>query len=175
MSPDPEQAELSLLRRIREMLPPAPPGEVWIGDDAAVLPPPHGELLLAIDSVGEGVHVDLGLVGASDVGWRAVSTNLSDIAAMGGWPWRVVASVAAPPGTDVEALCSGMAEATARYGCPLVGGDLVTSATLVVSVAITGTTEGEPPVLRSGARAGDAVFVTGPLGGSAAGLRVLRS
>jgi thiamine-monophosphate kinase len=165
--------ELSLLRRVGEMLPRAPEGEEWVGDDAAVLRPPEGDLLLCIDGVVQGVHFDLGLVAVRGVGWRAMVASLSDVAAMAGRPWRAVASVVAPAGTDVEDLLSGVAEAADRYRCPLVGGDLSTGQALTVSIAVTGSSK--KPVLRSGARPGDSVYVTGPLGGSAAGLRLLRS
>ncbi len=169
-----EQGERRLIERIRKVLPDAPPGETWIGDDAAVIERPRGHLLLATDAVVAGVHADLEVVGLDDMGWRAISSNVSDIAAMGGRPWRAVVSLAVPRHTSVELLYSGLAAAAARYECPLVGGDLVSSETLVVSVALTGTTDGEDPLLRSGARPGDALFVTGPLGSSAAGLRLLR-
>jgi len=76
-----------------------------------------------------------------------------------------------PPGRgeDIERLYDGLADASAAYACPVVGGDLTSGATFVVTVAITGTVDGDP-VLRSGARPGDLVFVTGPLGGAVADL-----
>jgi thiamine-monophosphate kinase len=81
-------------------------------------------------------------------------------------------TVTVPPGCGphLDQLYDGLVEASAAYGCPIVGGDLTSGPVLVVTVAITGTVDGEP-VLRSGARPGDTVFVTGPLGGAAADLR----
>lgn len=166
--------ELAAIGRIRSVLPGPPPGETWIGDDAAVLRAPRGGwLLLAADAVVGGVHADLGLTGLDDLGWKAVAASVSDIAAMGGEPGHAVVTVAAPPGTDLGLLYEGIAAAARRFACPVVGGDLSESSALVVSVAVTGTVDGAP-VLRSGARPGDLIWVTGPLGASAAGLRHLR-
>jgi len=153
-----------------------PEGEVWIGDDAAVVAPPTSPLLLAADAALEHVHADLRLVGLSDLGWKALTATVSDIGAMGGRPCHALVTFCVPPGTDLDLLADGVAEAAGRWRCPVVGGDVTSSAQVVVSVAATGTLEGsEPPVLRSGASAGDLLFVTGPLGASAAGLRVLRA
>ncbi|MGH9115803.1 MAG: thiamine-phosphate kinase [Acidimicrobiales bacterium] len=166
--------ELAAIAAIRAMLPGPPPGEVWIGDDAAVLPAPCGPLLLATDSVAAGVHADLTLTGLDDLGWKALSAAVSDVAAMGGEPRHAVVSVAGPPGTDLLLLYQGIRAASAELGCPVVGGDLANAGTLVVTVAVTGTCDG-PPVLRSGARPGDGIWSTGPLGAAAAGLRCYRA
>lgn len=152
------------------------PGETWIGDDAAVLEvPDQGRMLLTADLVVAGVHGDLSLMSVADLGWRAMVASLSDIAAMGGTPRHAVVCVAAPPESDLDELYSGIAAASSEFGCPVVGGDLSGADQLVVSLAMTGVVpEGAEPVLRSGARPGDRLFVTGPLGASAAGLRLLR-
>lgn len=165
--------EFAAIARLAAGLPAPPAGETWIGDDAAVVAAPEGWLLLAVDSVVAGVHADLSLTGIEDLGWKAVASNLSDVAAMGGRPGQALVSVAGPRGTDLDGLYRGIGEAAATYGCPVVGGDLVTSPALVVTVAVTGSVKGQP-VLRSGARPGDGIWVTGPLGGSAAGLEMLR-
>ena len=166
--------EFAAIARFERLFGPSPPGEVGIGDDAAVVVPPAGPLLLAADTIVEGVHFDLGLVGLDDVGWKAVVVNVSDLAAMGGLPLHALVTVAGPSSTDLDTLYRGIAEATEEYGCRVVGGDLSNAPTLVITVALTGTVEGEP-VLRSGARAGDDIYVTGPLGASAAALRALRA
>jgi len=147
---------------------------VFSGDDAAVLDQPAGRTLFAIDLVVEGVHVDLSLGSFADAGWKAIAVNVSDIAAMGGRPLYAVAGISAPPGTDLDELSDGMIEACAAYGTALVGGDLTVGEKLVIAVAITGTCEQREPVLRSGARPGDEIWVTGPLGASEAGLGILR-
>jgi thiamine-monophosphate kinase len=169
------KGELEAIERIAAHLPAAPRGQTWIGDDAAVLPAPTGSLLFAIDTVVAGVHADLSLVGVDDLGWKALAVNVSDLAAMGGRPLHAVTAVAGPPGLDLDRLYDGLAQAASEYQCPVVGGDLANASDLVVSVAILGTTDGHAPVLRSGARPGHHVFVTGPLGASAAGLRALRA
>jgi len=140
-----------------------------IGDDAAVVAAPAGPLLLAADAVVAGVHADLDAVGLDDLGWRAVVANVSDIAAMGGRPRHLLVSVAAPPETELDLLFDGIDEAAREYGCEVVGGDLTNAPSLIVAVSVTGTVpDGGAPVLRSGARAGDDIYLTGPLGGAAA-------
>jgi thiamine-monophosphate kinase len=156
----------------------SPVDEVWIGDDAAVVCPPSGrQLLLATDLVVAGVHVDLAFCGLDDVGYKSVMVAVSDMAAMGARPDQLLVSVAAPAGTDVDLLAKGVAEAAEEVRCVVVGGDLSASPVLMVSVAVAGSLHGpaQPgPILRSGARPGDEILVTGPLGASAAGLRWLR-
>lgn len=134
-----------------------------VGDDAAVI----GSLLLASDAVVEGVDftpdTDRFLVG-----YHSVRVNVSDIAAMGGRPRHLLLTICAPTGADVESIISGAAEAARDHDCEIVGGDLSSiDGPLVVSVAIIGEVEGEA-VLRSGARAGDVVYLTGPVGRAAA-------
>lgn len=160
----PVSGEFFAIERIRRLFPNPPVGEVWIGDDAAVL---GGGLLVAADVLVEGVHFRPDAP-RPDVGWKAVVANVSDIAAMGGRPTHLLVTVAGPPSTDLDALYEGIAEASSAYHCPVVGGDLSTAERLSVSVTVLGTTDGERPVLRSGARPGDGVWVTGPLGSAAA-------
>lgn len=145
-----------------------------------MLPRPAGGLLFCADALVAGVHADLSLVGLDDFGWKAVAVNVSDIAAMGGRPLWATVTVSGPLGEiDFDLLYDGVLSAAAEYGCAVVGGDLTSAPTLVVSVAMVGDAShpvaGPSPVLRSGAGAGDTFFVTGPLGRSAAGLELLRS
>ena len=170
-------SEFALIERLRRRLV-GPPDQIWVGDDVAVVPGPSGSMLLAADAAVAGVHCDLTLVGLDDMGWKAMVANVSDIAAVGGRPCCAVVTVAGPLGTiDFDLLYDGLTAASAAYGCPIVGGDLASSPTLVISVAIVGDAGTQPPapVLRSGARAGDTIFVTGPLGSSAAGLQLLQT
>lgn len=161
--------ERSVIEALRARLPAPPPGDLWIGDDAAVVACGGARQLLAADVVVEGVHFDLSLVGIDDVGWKALAVNVSDIAAMGGEARHALVSVVVPRGADVDRLYDGVTAAAAAYRCDIVGGDLSAGERLVVSVAITGSVDGDP-VLRSGARPGDALVVTGPLGAAAAAL-----
>lgn len=173
---DPEgSVEQAVIEALAARLGPPPPGEIWIGDDAAVVRPPAGALLLAVDTVVAGVHADLSLVGIDDLGWKAVAVNVSDIAAMGGRPLHSLVSVAAPAGVDIARLYDGLTEAARAYGCPIVGGDLTSSRQVMVTVSVTGETTNGRPVLRSGAAPGDLVWVSGALGASAAGLSDLRA
>ncbi len=174
--------EFTLIERLRARFEAAagarpPSGETWIGDDAAVVPLGGDRLVLSTDLVVEGVHVDLALGGPGDAGYKALMVTLSDLAAMGARPRYAVVSMAAPPGTGLERVGEGTADAAAETGCRVVGGDLSAAPVLVISVAAVGTLEGRsdsPALLRSGATPGDTLFVTGPLGGAAAGLRHLR-
>jgi thiamine-monophosphate kinase len=154
-----------------------PAGDLWIGDDAAVVTPAAGgRTVLATDLLVGGVHFDEALSPLEDVGYKALMVTVSDFAAMGVRPAYALVSMAAPVGTDLDRLGAGLAEAAAETDCVIVGGDLAESPVLVLSTAVFGVVDTEAPLLlRSGARPGDQLFVTGPLGRSAAGLRLLRA
>jgi thiamine-monophosphate kinase len=166
------------LERIRRAL----TGGIEVGDlrdDAAVLDVPGGgSVVVSVDSVVDGVHVDRGLCSPHDIGWKALMGALSDLAAMGARPLGALVALCVPEadgdGSVALGVMEGVAEASAASGCPVVGGDVSSAGVLVVSVTVMGTLAGGSAVPRSGARAGDVILVTGPCGGSAAGLRVLR-
>src|SRR5438874_4287098 len=116
--------ESSLIGRLRARLP-------SIGDDAAVVVTPPGQLILCADASVAGVHADLGVVGVDDLGWKALVTALSDIAAMGGRPSYALVTVSGPLGdVDVDLLYDGLLAAADAYGCPVVGGDLAAAPAL---------------------------------------------
>jgi thiamine-monophosphate kinase len=153
--------------------------KVGVGDDAAVLElSPGEEQVVTVDTMVEGVHFLPQTMKWQDVGYKAVAVSVSDVAAMGGDPRQVLLSLAIPKGQDLaslEALYDGVAEACAEYGCSLVGGDVVrTSGPLVVTSTVLGAVPAGQALLRSGAKPGDIVFVTGWLGGAEAGLRYLQ-
>lgn len=152
-----------------------PPGERHGGDDAAVLSPFVGEAIVSTDVAVLGVHLDAELFSLSDLGYKAVATAVSDLAAMGARPRGLVVAVTAPTGTDLESLHHGIAEAAAQTNCPVVGGDLSRANQIAVTVTVFGECPGRGAVLRSGAKAGDELLVTGPLGRAAAGLRRRRA
>jgi thiamine-monophosphate kinase len=144
---------------------------VGLGDDAAVLRAPTGRWrwLFASDMLVEGVHFRRRVVPAWQIGWKALACNVSDIAAMGGTPRWAVVSLGLPPETPVpfvDGLYDGLMRCARRYGVAIVGGDTVRAPQVVVDVAIMGTARPSQLVLRSGARVGDLLYVTGRLGGS---------
>jgi thiamine-monophosphate kinase len=179
--------EFQLIDRLSRVLgrPSAPGLLLGIGDDAAAWQPTPGAVTVATaDALVQGVHFDLATTSWSDLGWKALAENVSDIAAMGCAPRYALVALALPADTnqaDVEALYAGMRECADAYGCAVVGGDVVSAPTVMISVALIGESAPqevggnvEPPLLtRSAAHAGDVLAVTGPLGASAAGLRVL--
>jgi thiamine-monophosphate kinase len=152
-----------------------PSGEVHVGDDAAVLAPFVGQALISTDVAVLGVHLDETLFPLEDLGFKAVAAAVSDLAAMGGRPRAAVVAVSSPPGTDLEELHRGIADAATITNCPIVGGDLTKSRDVAVAVTVMGECPDRGAVLRSGAKAGDEILVTGPLGRSAAGLRRRRA
>jgi len=153
------------------------PGEVGIGDDAALLRPPAGRLALSTDLLVEGTHFDLRYARPAELGWKALSANLSDLAAVGARPLWYLAALAAPPGTavrDLTAFFAGMAQAAAPAGMRLVGGDTCRGDRLVVALTVAGAVSPGRMVRRRGARPGDLLYVTGAPGWSHLGFLLLR-
>jgi thiamine-monophosphate kinase len=150
--------------------------EVGGGDDAAVLAPTPGRrLVVTTDVLVEGRHFTAALSQPADWGWKAVAVNCSDVAAMGGLPRWLVLALTVPEGTPVsrlDAVYAGIREACRAFAVDLVGGD--TSRGPALSLAVTAIGEAEQVVTRSGARPGDRLAVSGPLGAAAAGLALLR-
>src|SRR5262245_54609414 len=146
---------------------------VGIGDDAAVLQPGTQPLLITTDMLLEGTHFVLAEAGATRVGRKALAVNLSDIAAMAGRPIAAVVSVGLPRGAGpdlAQHLYAGLREIADEFETALVGGDTNSwDGGLVVSVTVVGEATARGPVLRKGARPGDWLLVTGPLGGSLRG------
>ena len=171
------RGEDDVIKRIAAILgrSPIPRGERHIGDDAAVLAPFVGQALISTDVAVLGVHLDGALFPLEDLGFKAVASAVSDLAAMGARPRGAVIAVSSPPGTDLEELHRGVGDAAVITSCPIVGGDLTRGNDVSIAVTVFGECPGGDAVLRSGARADEKILVTGPLGRSAAGLRRRRA
>ncbi|WP_418276436.1 thiamine-phosphate kinase [Isoptericola jiangsuensis] len=166
--------ESELLARIFPLLPSGEGVDVGPGDDAAVVRAPDGRFVVTTDVLVEDRHFRRRWSGGYDVGARAAVQNLADVAAMGARPTSLVVSLVAPGDLEVEWVTS-FARGLAGSAGPaaVVGGDLSSGETVMVSVTVHGDLEGREPVLRSGARPGDVVAYAGSLGTSAAGLALL--
>ncbi|MGH7737721.1 MAG: thiamine-phosphate kinase [Candidatus Tyrphobacter sp.] len=151
---------------------------VGIGDDAAVWQPSRSHRsVITTDALVEGVHFTAETMSAYDAGWRAMTANLSDLAAMGARPVLATIALGVPAGCDVETLVSlyrGIAAAAKSARLAIAGGNLTRSPATTITIAAVGEVRATRCTLRSGAKAGDVVAVTGELGASRAGLDVAR-
>ena len=190
--------EFGLIELVQQWTAPAGPGNAAYrivagnGDDAAAVslsPSLDGEPLAGEPGISEagvtelyttdtmvaGVHFTAATTPWRDLGWKAVASNISDIAAMGGRPGVALVTLGLPPDTPVDGIAelyAGMNDICRQFGVAIVGGDMVRSPVAFVTVALTGIADGAL-LLRTAAAAGHQVAVTGPVGGSAGGLRLL--
>ena len=150
---------------------------VGVGDDGAVLAPTPGlQQVQVIDTLVEGVHFPSNME-AADVGYRAVAVNLSDIAAMGAVPrWMTLALTLWDKDEPwVESFADGLFAAASEHDVALVGGDTTQGDVVVATVHVTGEVAEDQVLLRSGAKIGDGVFVTGTVGDAMAGLKLIEA
>lgn len=149
-----------------------------IGDDAAVIASGRNRYLLTTDLLAEGIHFDRRTAGFIDIGFRAATANLSDIAAMGGTPEYLLVALAIPRdaiGRQVRQLYDGMMAACRPHRVNLIGGDTSASRSgWFVNLMLVGSAAGGRLLFRSGAKEGDDLYVTGTLGDSRAGLQLLQ-
>lgn len=170
--------EFALIERIAEIVEQADERVILtIGDDTAVVKKTELDYaLLTTDLMVEDVHFTMKSITPRQLGFKSIAVNISDIAAMGGLPRYAVVSLALPPETEVayvEELYRGMAEVSRANDVRIVGGDVTRSEKLIINVALMGEVEEEKLSRRSDARPGDIIMVTGELGASAAGLRLV--
>ena len=167
--------EFELIERFFNRQASTPGVLVGIGDDGAVLQPTPGhDQVQVIDTLVEGVHFPANSQ-AEDIGYRVVAVNLSDIAAMGARPCWMTLALTMPPKDDqwLAGFASGLFEAASEFDVALVGGDTTSGDAVVATVHVTGEVETGKALLRSGAKVGDTIFVTGTFGDAAAGLELL--
>lgn len=167
--------EFALIRRFFDRANQASGVRVGIGDDGSVLVPSPGmELVTVVDTLVESVHFPAGF-SPSDIGYRAVAVNLSDIAAMGATPRWMTLALSMPVADEdwLTAFSEGLFQAAADHNVALVGGDTTRASEIVATVQITGEVDAGKAILRKGAQAGDTIYVTGTVGDAAAGLHGL--
>ena len=177
-----EFGERQLLARIRARLGilsrPSTGLIIGIGDDAAVVAPTRrAHTVLTTDAQVEGVHFERRFSSSADIGYRAMAVNLSDLAAMGASPRWALLSLILPDDLLVEELdgiVGGVVESAEKYGVSVIGGNLARSpGPLIVDITAVGAVGPRRVLTRSGGRAGDELYVSGTIGGAAAGLAML--
>ena len=175
-----EIGEFGLIRKIQDAFPSVDPSVlIGIGDDAAVVSPSRGKILLmTTDTLKEGIHFSSSFKDPYSVGWKALAVSLSDIAAMGGIPRFLLLSLSLPrnfPLEQIDLLLQGIRKILLPHHLSLIGGNISGSAKgLGVDTVLIGEVEPGRLLRRSGASLDDLIYVTGTLGDAAAGLELLR-
>ncbi len=173
-----ELGETGLIGKIAEKLSYGEGVVKGIGDDCALIDGEEKYLLLTTDMLVSGDHFNTDWQSPWQIGWKSIVANVSDIAAMGGEPMYGLVSIALPDDISVEfvdEMFDGFADASKKHGLNLVGGDTTHGELLVINVTILGEVEKEYLCLRSDAKVGDVIAVSGDLGKSWAGLELLRA
>ncbi len=148
-----------------------------IGDDVAVIKPGKTSLLVTTDILIEGVHFQRKWIDPYRLGMKALMVNLSDISAMGGIPKYFLISLGLPedlPFSFFTHFYRGLKDGAKRFGLSLIGGDTSLSKKIIINICLLGESGKNGPVLRKGARVGDDLYVSGTLGDSSLGLRILK-
>ncbi len=150
---------------------------IGIGDDAAAWQGDSSIQLATTDALVQDIHFNLNVITWEELGWKALAVNLSDIAAMGGIPKYALVSLALPGDLEIERVCElyqGMVDLTQEFGVVIAGGDVTSSLNIIITVTVFGSLGGRNiPLTRSSAKQEDQIAVTGYLGTSAAGLKML--
>ncbi|TAK07301.1 thiamine-phosphate kinase [bacterium] len=171
-----EVGEFGLIERIRQATPKGRGVRIGIGDDAAWLECKNRSFLITSDLLIEGVHFSLKWTSFYGLGYKTLAVNLSDLAAMGGSPAYLILSLGIPVDfktEDVEEFYRGIRTLASRSGVALVGGDTSASKRFLISASLVGHSPYKP-ITRSGGKVGDDLYVTGTLGDSALGLKLLK-
>jgi len=175
-----ELGEFGLIEKLKKLVGGSPRSVVkGIGDDCAVLElNPKEYLLFTTDALVQGIHFDLKYFPFYFVGWKGMVANISDVAAMGGTPQGAIVTLGLPGNAkveQVEEIYRGAKAASKSYNVPIIGGDIVKSPNrLFLSLGLVGRVKKNSLTLRSGAKPGDILAVTGSLGASEAGMRLLK-
>jgi len=176
-----ELGEFGLIDRLTEIVNRARGGQggnliIGIGDDAAAWQSSAPVQLATVDSLVQDVHFSLETASWEEVGWKSLAVNLSDIAAMGGYPEYALVSLGLPGDTDIDGVISlyrGMIALAGQFQVHIIGGNIVSAPQLVINITALGSAASRDSLLtRSAARPGDRVAVTGPLGAAAAGVEM---
>jgi thiamine-monophosphate kinase len=166
--------EFDFIEWLRAQQTPSKLVQLGAGDDLAVLHWPGDDLLVVgVDQVLDGVHFDSAIHTPRQIGRKVMNRNLSDCAAMACLPAAALATVALPRGASIDfakELYLGLRDAADPFDCTIVGGDTATwTGKLLMTVTVLGRSVGIEPITRGGAKVGDGIYVTGPLGGSILG------
>ena len=182
--PEPDPGEFALIDRIIDRLGESAAREILVppGDDAAVWAAGDGTVVATTDALVEGTHWRPGTMSIADVGWRALASNVSDIAAMGATPEHALIAAVLPPSLSLDqldAFIDGIAASCRCHGVRVAGGDIVRGSETAFAVTVLGHAplqDGRARVLRrDSARPGDAVAVSGTPGAAAAGLALIEA
>ncbi len=169
-----ELGEFGLIKQLSKRVKASPHVLKGIGDDAAVIANmPDCVILATCDAQAQDIHFRLEKIDPVNLGWRAMAVNISDIAAMGGKPWFALISLLAPAETDVALLDNiyiGLQACAETYGAAIAGGNVSRIPnSLIIDITLVGMADAGALLLRSGAKAGDSICVTGTVGLSAIG------
>lgn len=172
-----EIGEFGLIEKIKEIIPKyKPPVKTGVGDDCAIIAFRDREILITTDALIEDTHFKIPPFSWYDIGRKAASSNISDIASMGGIPEVLTVSLGIKGNTEVDEIMEfyrGLIKVSSKYRCQVVGGDICKANKCYIAVTVVGSNEKGGSILRSTAKPGDIVCVTGKPGMSAIGLEAL--